>query len=79
MEGTCHSFQNLIYHNRNFKNSVFLISVTWERTCSLYTDRHSNGRTDIMRQIIAFRNYANAINNIESNLKPKISLFTVDF
>jgi hypothetical protein len=35
-------------------------------------DRHSIGRTDITRVIIAFRNYGNARNNIQIILKSKL-------
>jgi len=45
------------------------MSVTWDDSCSVRNERHSNGRTDITRLNIAFRNYANARNCIESILK----------
>jgi len=56
--------------------------VTWECICSLQNDRHNNGRTDITKLKIAFLNYANARNEIESILKPKqlvgsLSIFKV--
>jgi hypothetical protein len=71
MQGTCHSFQNVIYDYRNLINTFFCISIRWERECLLRNDGHSNRRTNITRLIITFRYYANASNNIENIFKTK--------
>jgi len=58
MKGTCHYCQILINDDRNKISTIFLIFVTWERSCSVRNDSHRNGRTEITRLIVAFRNYA---------------------
>ena len=40
--------------------------VHWEPSCSTLTDRHTDRRTDMTKLLVAFRNFANAPNNRQS-------------
>jgi len=42
------------------KYQILLKSVQWEPSCSMRTDGQTDGRTDMMKLIVAFRNFENA-------------------
>jgi len=42
-----------------FSNINFMKSIQWEPSCSMWTD----GRTDMTKLIVAFRNFVNASKN----------------
>ena len=42
------------------KDQIKLKSVLWELNCSMWMDGRTEGQTDMVKLIIAFRNYANA-------------------
>jgi len=48
---------------KNDQISNFMKSVQWETSCSMWTDGRTDGRTDVTKLAIGFRNFANAPKN----------------
>jgi hypothetical protein len=46
------------------KYRILRKSVLWEQSCSIRTDKQTDGQTDIAKLIVAFCNFVNAANNL---------------
>jgi hypothetical protein len=51
---------SIFFFRKILKDQIWWISVRWELSCSIPTD---DGRTDMMKLIVAFRNFAEAPQN----------------
>jgi len=56
-----------IVFRKLLKYKISSISVHWEPRCSLRADRRTDGRTDMTKLIVAFRNSANMRKNVRSH------------